>query len=260
MTQLDVSNRKHFYVYITLASLFLASAITAEVVGAKIFSLEKLFGMTPISFKPIFPEGINLSAGVIIWPVVFVISDIINEYFGKAGVKRISYLGAGMIGFAFIIIYMATVLPPSDFWLRINSADDAGNHFNINFAFNSIFRQGLGIIVGSITAFLASQLVDAYIFFWVRRITHHKLLWLRATGSTVVSQIIDSFIVLFIAFYLLGNWTLSQVLSVGFGQYIYKIGLAILLTPLIYVAHNVIDKYLGKQESIKIIDKAEHED
>jgi len=234
--------------YLVLAIIFLTNALVAEFAGVKIFSLEKLLGFKPANL-PFFNGqtlSFNLSVGVVIWPLVFMISDIINEYFGRDGVRKISFMTAGMIAWSFLVVLAGTEIPPADFWLQINSTDPAGNPFNIDFAYSSIFRAGLGIIAGSLTAFLISQLIDAYTFHYLKRITGHKKLWLRATGSTVISQIIDSFVILFIAFYLLGNWSMQQVLQVGLVQYTYKVGMAILLTPLIYVAHGVIDRYLSK--------------
>jgi len=186
-----------------------------------------------------------------------VFSDIINEYFGKVGVRRISFITAGMIAYAFVIILMWTDMPPADFWLKLNGIDSQGKPFDINFAYNTIFRAGLGIIVGSLTAFLVSQLIDAYVFHYFKKLTGHKFLWLRSTGSTVVSQIIDSFVILFIAFYFLGNWSLDQVFRVGLIQYLYKVFIAIALTPLIYLVHIVIDNYLGKETSEIIIEEAD---
>jgi uncharacterized integral membrane protein (TIGR00697 family) len=83
------------------------------------------------------------------------------------------------------------------------------------------------------------------VFQYLRGITQNRLLWLRATGSTVVSQLVDSFLVLYIAFHLFGNWDMGTVLSVGLNNYIYKFLVAILLTPLLYVAHAAIDRYLA---------------
>jgi len=114
----------------------------------------------------------------------------------------------------------------------------------------------LGIIVASLTAFLIGQFIDVFVFHRLRIITGSKLIWLRTTGSTLVSQFIDSFVVLFIAFYFLGNWSFSQVISVGIINYIYKFCVAILLTPLIYLGHYLIDKYLGKNNADKIIEEA----
>lgn len=198
----------------------------------------------------------NLTAGVIIWPIVFITTDVINEYFGKKGVRKISFLTAFLIAYIFLIIYMVTRLIPAEFWLDLNSTDSEGNDFNINYAFRTIFRQGLGIILGSLTAFLIAQLLDVIVFQRLRRFTGKKMIWLRATGSTLVSQLIDSFVVLGIAFYVFGNWSFEQIISVGIINYIYKFAIAIILTPLLYVAHYFIDIYLGKEEAEKMADEA----
>jgi len=250
-------NKKTF-LYLLLASFFITNALIAEFGGVKIFSVEKILGIAPLQLN-IFGiiTDLNLSVGVLIWPIVFVFSDIINEYFGKIGVRRISFITAGMIAYAFIIILMWTDMPPADFWLKLNGIDSQGRPFDINFAYNTIFRAGLGIIVGSLTAFLVSQLIDAYVFHYFKKLTGHKFLWLRSTGSTLVSQIIDSFVILFIAFYFLGNWSLEQVFRVGLTQYLYKIFIAIALTPVIYLAHIIIDNYLGKETSEIIIEEAD---
>ena len=126
-----------------------------------------------------------------------------------------------------------------------------GSIFDINFAFSTVFRQGLGIIIGSITAFLVGQILDAHTFHWIKSMTGSRHIWLRATGSTLISQLVDSFVVLVIAFYVFGNWSFRQVIAVAIINYIYKFSMAILLTPILYVAHNIIDRYLGiKKENI----------
>jgi len=249
---------KKTFLYLLLSCFFITNALIAEFGGVKIFSLEKILGIAPLHLN-IFGmiTDLNMSVGVLIWPVVFIFSDIINEYFGKTGVRRISFITAGMVGYSFIIVLMWTGMPPADFWLNLNGIDSHGVAFDINYAYSTIFRAGLGIIIGSLTAFLVSQLVDAYVFHYFKKLTGHKFLWLRATGSTVISQVIDSFVILFIAFYFLGNWSLEQVFRVGLVQYLYKVLLAIALTPLIYLAHVVIDSYLGKESSDKIIAEAD---
>ncbi len=229
-----------------LSGCIIGTAVFAEMLGMKIFSLGKLLGLNSFAVSGLTFD-FSMSVGILIWPFVFVISDLVNEYFGRSGVKRVSFLTAGIILFGFVFIYIGTSLPGSDFWLQLNNKDGHGQPFDIDFAYQSIFRQSGGIIVGSVTAFLISQMVDAYTFHSLRVITGHKKLWLRATGSTIVSQLIDSFIVLFIAFYVFGNWSMTQVLSVGVVQYFYKIILAIALTPVIYLAHNYIDRYLGDE-------------
>jgi uncharacterized integral membrane protein (TIGR00697 family) len=244
--------------FIILGSIFLTNAILAEVIGVKIFSAEKTLGFNPVNWN-FFGEYIldfNLTAGAVIWPVVFITTDIINEYFGKKGVRKISFITAGLIAYVFIVISVVTVLVPADFWLDVNATTPEGESFNISYAFNTIFRQGLGIILGSLTAFLLGQLIDVYVFQKLRAITGEKMIWLRATGSTFVSQFIDSFVVLGIAFYVFGNWELSQVLAVGIINYIYKFTVAIALTPLLYVGHNLIDRYLGKDLASEMMEEA----
>lgn len=248
------SNPKRTNLFLILSGIFISNALLAELIGVKIFSGEALFGL-PGAQLPLLGGtklDFNLTAGVIIWPVVFITTDIINEYFGKAGVKRVSILTVLLIMYAFLVISAVTGLPPAQFWLDVNSTDAAGKPFNIDYAYNSVYRQGLGIIVGSLAAFLVSQFLDATVFHWLRRFTGSKKIWLRATGSTLVSQLIDSFVVLFIAFFLFGNWSMEQVLSVATINYIYKFAVAILLTPLLYLAHYLIDGYLGERQAAQL--------
>lgn len=250
--------KKRTQLFLVLSGIFISNALLAELIGVKIFSAEALFGL-PGAQLPLLGNSkldFNLTAGVIIWPVVFITTDIINEYFGKDGVKKVSILTVLLILYAFVVISAVTGLPPAQFWLDVNSADAQGNPFNINYAYNSVYRQGLGIILGSVAAFLLSQFLDATVFHWLRRYTGSKKIWLRATGSTLVSQLIDSFVVLFIAFYAFGNWSLNQIVSVALINYIYKFSVAILLTPLLYLAHSIIDRYLGKQEAAELIEEA----
>ncbi|MBO9703580.1 MAG: queuosine precursor transporter [Sporocytophaga sp.] len=245
---------KKMNLFIFLTGIFLVNALTAEIIGPKIFSLEALLGFKPaqIPFWNNIKLDFNLTAGAIIWPVVFITTDIINEYFGKDGVKKISYLAAALIAYGFGVIYLATDLPPAEFWIKINNTDHSGTAFNIDYAYGKIFRQGFGIMIGSILAFLISQLLDAYVFHTIKNKTGGKGIWLRATLSTLVSQLIDSFLVLYIAFYIFGGesqWSLSQVFSVGIINYIYKFSVAVILTPLLYVAHYLIDIYLKNSKS-----------
>ena len=246
-------HKKHF-LYIILCAFFLTNALIAEMIGTKLFSVEATLGFMPVNIKLFedFPLSFNMTAGVILWPFVFIITDIINEYFGPSGVKKISYITAGLISYSFFMIWIAIHLTPSDYWMQVNGKDSTGNPFDPDFAFSTILGQGLNIIVGSLIAFLVGQILDAYLFEYIKKRTGEKYLWLLATGSTFVSQLIDSFLVLFIAFYLMPaadkKWSLAFVFSVGIINYIYKLTMAVLLTPLIYLLHSVIDKYLGRKQ------------
>ena len=241
--------------YLVLCGIFLTNALVAEIIGAKIFDVAGTLGPTAASLLMPFGGkfGYSLSAGALLWPVVFITSDVINEYFGRPGVKRISYLTAVFIAYSFFIIYAATQMAPAQFWVDLYT-DSSG--FNIDVAFGKIFRQGLGIILGSITAFLVAQLLDVTVFQYLRRRTGSRMIWLRATGSTLVSQLIDSYVVLFVAFKIFGPWTMEQVLTVGFNNYTYKFIVAVLLTPVLYLAHALIDRYLGKEHAHQLASDA----
>ena len=243
--------------YIILCGIFITNAVLAELIGVKIFSLEQTLGFEPVNLNILgHTLDFNLTAGVLIWPVVFITTDIINEYFGKPGVKKISFLTAGLILYTFVVITLVTQVSPAQFWLDIHPTDQSGNAFDINYAFNTVYTQGLGIIIGSLTAFLIAQLLDVFVFHKLKKLTGNRMLWLRATGSTLFSQLIDSFVVLIIAFYIFGNWSIAQVFSVAIINYIYKFVIAIILTPLIYLGHYIIDNYLGKAKAQVMMEEA----
>lgn len=234
-----------------LGAFFIANAILAEFIGVKIFSLEKTLGFKPLNLTLFGYENLsfNLTAGVLLWPIVFIMTDIINEYFGKNGVRFLSFTAAGLIAYAYVMVYFSISLIPAEFWIIRNTPN---GQINMQLAFNTIFGQGMWIIVGSLVAFLIGQLVDVTVFHYFKSITGSSKIWLRATGSTVVSQFIDSFVVLFIAFYIGAGWDLKLVLAIGVVNYIYKFFIAVFLTPLLYIIHFAIDNYLGKELSEKL--------
>lgn len=237
---------KSAVLFIVLGAFFVCNAIIAEFVGVKIFAVEPTVGIAPLNWNLFGHKGsLSLSAGVLLWPVVFIMTDIINEYYGKRGVKMLSYIGVGMISYAFIMIYAAIHLVPAEFWVDSYTKQGVPD---MQTAFAAIFGQGAWIIVASIIAFLVGQIIDAIIFQKLRKMTNNEKVWLRATGSTVVSQFIDSFLVLYIAF-VLGppQWPISLFLAVGVVNYAYKFLVAVFLTPLIYLGHNLIDNFLGEE-------------
>lgn len=231
--------------YLILGFFFLTNAIVAEFIGAKIFSLEKSLGIDPLDLSILGDSfNIDMTAGVLLWPFVFVLTDVINEYFGPKGVRKLSYITVIMLIYSFIMVRIAMGLEGSDFWMF--SSKNLGIS-NMTDAFNSVFGQGLMIILGSLVAFLIGQIVDAFVFAQIKKKSQNRFIWLRATGSTIVSQFIDSYVVLVVAFYFGGNYSLKWVLQVGTINYVYKLFMAILLLPLLYFIHHVIDRYLGKE-------------
>ena len=231
--------------FIVLAGFFLTNALIAEFVGVKIFALEPTLGWNTFNWN-LFGQGGSLSftSGVLLWPAVFLMTDIINEYFGRRGVRLISWLTVGLIAYGFLAAYLAIALVPADFWIGVNSERGVPD---MQAAFANIFGQGMWTIVGSIIAFLIGQLVDVAVFHRIRVVTGERWIWLRATGSTAVSQLIDSFVVLYIAF-VIGpqQWPVPLFLAVGTVNYGYKLSMALLLIPLIYLVRKGIHAYLGE--------------
>lgn len=250
-----MSRRAHL-LYSILTGFFITNALIAEFIGVKVFSLERSLGLEPLQLSLIGDAKLNLdmTAGAILWPVVFIMTDIINEYFGRRGVQWASYLASSLILYAFVVSYIAIGLHPADFWLT-----DPITQLPRNTAFAMIMGQGMWIIVGSIITFLVAQVLDVYTFSIIRKITGSKYVWVRALGSTLISQLLDSFMILYIAFYIGSNWTLTQVFNVGLVNYTYKFVAAIVLTPVLYVAHQLIDRYLGHEEAAKLIAIAHNE-
>ncbi len=251
----QILSDKSTRLFLILSGFFIANAMIAEFIGVKIFSLEDTIGIKRLEL-PLFGSNFSfhLTAGVLLWPVVFIMTDIINEYYGSKGVKFLSYLTVTLIAYSFFMFSGAIGLKPSEYFTIGNDIDNANN------AFRGIFGQGLWIIIGSMVAFLIGQVLDVFIFHRIKKATGEKSIWLRATGSTLISQLVDSFVVLFIAFYIgrrlqegQGDaWTLKQILVTGTGNYIYKFAVAVLLTPVIYFVHGVIERYVGKEKATEM--------
>jgi queuosine precursor transporter len=254
----NIVNNKSIKLFILLGGFFIANALIAEFIGVKIFSLENTLGIKPVSLSFFGVENLsfNLTAGVLLWPVVFVMTDIINEYYGIRGVRLLSWLAAALIAYAFVMFFFGINLVPADFWPQSHIPPNLppaekqallAKVGDYDYAYRLVFGQGLWIIIGSLVAFLIGQIIDVKVFHGVKRMTGEKFIWLRATGSTLISQFIDSFVVLLIAFYIGANWPLSLVLAIGVVNYIYKFTMAVLLTPVIYAVHGLIERYLGRE-------------
>lgn len=218
-------NTRRDILFTILAGFFVTNAIVGELIGGKLIQLGPF----------------TMSIGIIPWPVVFLTTDIINEYYGKKGVRRLTLMTAGLIAYTFILLLTGMSISASG----ISPVSDE--------QFHGVFGQSMWIIVGSIIAFLASQLIDVLVFWLIRSRTGKRMIWLRATGSTVVSQLIDTFIVTGIAFWLPGKLSFGDFINTAFTGYSAKLIIAIALTPLIYLGHAIIHSYLGKEQSARIV-------
>jgi uncharacterized integral membrane protein (TIGR00697 family) len=250
----DVLSNRANRLFIGLGGFFIANALVAEFIGVKIFALEPTLGIESFNFNLFGQQGaLQFSAGVLMWPIVFVMTDLINEYYGKRGIRFLSLFTVALIGYAFLIIFSAIQLAPADWWVGQNAAFGVPD---MQAAFRVTLGQGLLIILGSITAFMLAQLIDVVSFHKIKSLTGERMIWLRATGSTAISQFIDSFVILFIAFKMgptlfggVAPWSWSQLLAVGTVQYFYKLLMAIVLTPILYLVHEWIERYLGREQA-----------
>ena len=237
--------------FIFLTAFFVGNAVVAEFVGVKIFALENTLGLPPFGWNLFGQSGsLSFTAGVLIWPIVFIMTDVINEYFGKRGVRLISFAAVGMISYAFLFAYAAIHLAPADWWVTVNASRGVPD---MQAAYNGVFGQGLWTIGGSLAAFMIGQVIDVGIYHQIRKATGERWIWLRATGSTAFSQLVDSFVVLYIAF-VLGpqQWPISLFLAVGTVNYCYKMVMAVVLSPLIYLARAQIGRYVGPVEAERL--------
>lgn len=221
--------------FLALAGFFVGNALLAELIGGKLFQV------------PTRWHVFTLSVGIVLWPLVFIFTDIVNEYFGRRGVRQLSFLAAAIISYAYVALWLTQLVPAAGF----SPVDDT--------SFSRVFLQSQWIIVGSIVAFLLAQLIDVTVFWLIRRQTGHRFLWLRATGSTVVSQLIDTFVVQFVGLHL--PWRFGRqgidfptFLNSASSGYLFKIFVALAITPLLYLVHAAIDRYLGEAEAEQLVE------
>ena len=237
--------------FVVLAAFLAVNALCAEFVGVKVFALEPTLGLQDVHWSLFGQAGtLSFTSGVLLWPFVFLMTDIINEYFGRRGVQFISWLTVGLISYGFFAAYVSISLVPAEFWVGVNRERGVPD---MQAAFSNVFGQGMWTIAGSITAFLVGQLIDVTIFHRIRMITGDKWIWLRATGSTLISQLIDSFVVLYIAF-VLGpqKWPIPLFMAVAMVNYAYKVLMALALIPMIYLVRRLIHGYLGEQAAHRL--------
>jgi uncharacterized integral membrane protein (TIGR00697 family) len=234
--------------FLILGGFFVANTLMAEVIGVKLFSLEKTLHLAPANMTMLGEGGLGftLTVGVLIWPVVFIMTDLINEYYGVKGVRFLSILTSIIIMFAFLVFYGAIHLAPDDYWMGSQKENGVPD---MQAAFSQVLGQGMNIIFASLTAFLLGQLADATVFKKIKKITGEKGIWLRATVSTLFSQLIDTICVSYIYLYFSLGFSFPRVTAIALTGYIYKFAVAILCTPIIYLIHHLIEEYLGKSKA-----------
>ena len=219
------------WLFVFLAGLFITNAVTAELISNKLIEIPLVFDAFGTEIGPFVTI-----VGILPWPVVFLLTDLLNEFYGYKAVRKLSWITAILIAYCFLIVGLSMEIP---------AVNIPGSNLSDDSAYNKVFGQAQMVIIGSICAFLVSQLLDASLFSWIKSKTGDRFIWLRSTGSTLISQLIDSYIVLYIGFVLPGSLSFVDFMSIAPTNYVLKIMIAILLTPLIYLGHYLIHRYLN---------------
>jgi len=215
--------RQH-QLYVVLVALFVTCLLVADIVAGKFFRI----------------GGIAMSTGTVAFPIAFLLTDIVNEYYGRRGARMMTGVGMAMLVVGFAIIMAARLAPIAERETYVTQA-----------SFDNVFGLTGRLFVASLIAYLISQFLDIYTFHLVKRVTESRHLWLRAVGSTILSQVVDTIFVNFGA--QLGHLGFEEIWEITLYSYLYKIIVAIILTPLCYLAHGIITTRMG-------IDPAPHGD
>jgi queuosine precursor transporter len=204
--------------FFALGSVFVTCLVVSDIIGgAKVVDLGTVYG-----------RSVTVSVGMIAFPLTFVLTDVLNEFYGARAVRFMTYVGLAMLLLTYAILWTASSLRAASYtpyppqW------------------FQGIFGSSLRLIIASLTAYLAGQLLDIALFVSFKRWARGRYIWLRATGSTVVSQLVDTIVVQFINF--AGVLAVSDIWTLAQNSYVLKLILAIALTPAIYLGHAILGR------------------
>lgn len=219
--------------YLVLAATFVVVLVLTNIIGIKLFR------------APFNPE-FALTTGILTYPITFLITDIVSEVFGKRRADFMVVIGFGMSLLMLGIVQVALHVTPHPYWVPPAEgyyADVDGYQH----AFQSVFALNGILLFGSMTAYLVAQLTDNRLYHFWKRVTKGKHLWLRNNGSTMVSQLVDTAIVNSILFYLGFGMELWVGLEIMATIYVYKLALALIDTPFIYLGVYLVKRALGAQ-------------
>ena len=226
--------RANAALYLWLAAIYITSLVLANIIGVKLFTF-------PLELGPLGTLSVEHTMGMLPFPITFLLTDLINEYYGKRGARRVVYVALAMAAFAWVMIWISRKVPTLEGIPGTATSE----------AFENVFGAASLMYIASLIAFLCGSLLDIFLFGFFKRLTNGRMVWLRATGSTIISQLFDSFVVTFVFFLFIPVLRGGEPAAVGwiFGTaltgYILKFVLAVLVTPLIYVGRWIIREWFG---------------
>lgn len=210
--------------FLSLSALFCTALVVGDIIGGKLTGV------------PLFGSVHFLSVGFIPFPITFLLTDLLNEFYGKQAARTVTWVGFGMAVFTLVILTVAVAVPwhPETLkpeWTGLTPTP-----------YDAVFASGRRILIASMTAYVVAQLIDIAVFHKLKSLTGGKLLWLRATGSTVVSQLIDTIVIQSLVWS--GNLDVPKLINLVLTSWLGKILIALLLTPLIYAGHAFVERVL----------------
>lgn len=221
------------FIYVVLTSIFITCLLIADVIGVKLFEIN-------LPFEILGHKTIEHTCGMLTFPITFMLGDTINEYYGAKATKQTVYIGLAMSILTFFVMNVAQAMPYLD------------KPFNVTpESFNMIFGSAKLMYIASVTAYLIGQMTDIWLFGVIKKATKGQLLWLRATGSTVISQMLDSFVVSYVAFSLGKTLTgqtpatPEEIFNIAVTGYGLKFAMSLALTPALYLLRDVMHNKFG---------------
>lgn len=211
---MTIDARTKFFLF--LVGTFVTCLIVGDLIGGRLYTFE------------IAGFELVVSAGMIPFPVTFLLTDLINEFYGKRIAKIVTMVGFAMAVLTLVLVFIADAIPSAPFTAIADSC------------YTDVFTDSLRIFAASLASYLAAQFTDILVFHWLKKVTVNRFLWLRATGSTAVSQLIDTVAIQGLAW--IGTEQEPLILSLIVTSYVVKLITAIALTPLIYAGHAILER------------------
>jgi uncharacterized integral membrane protein (TIGR00697 family) len=221
MQEMNLTPKLKLFMF--LCGIFVATLLIGNLTGGKLFEVT-LFGYPFV-----------ISAGMLSFPVTFLLTDVINEFYGKQAARFLTWVGFWVAISAFVIIAIAAEIPIAPFtnnpdWKGITDA-----------SFNNVFTGSQRILAASMVAYLIAQFIDIAVFHAIKKFTNEKMLFLRATGSTLASQLVDTILIQFLVWF--GILPFEKIVSLVLTAYVIKFLVAVAMTPALYAAHAFIEEY-----------------
>ncbi len=218
-------------VFLWMTSIFLTCLVVANLTGSLLFSFDLPFN-TPIG------QRVLLSAGIIPFPVTFILTDLLNEFYGKQAARFVTLIGFIMSLLVFVFLSIGEHLPTDAI-----SPLTHGQYIH----FSGLYT---GMFTASLLAYGVGQLLDIQVFHVFRQWTGSRLIWVRAQGSTLISQLFDSLIVTFVAFS--GTLAVSDMAQLALSNYTWKFLIVVLITPLLYLGHTILKRTLARASTANL--------